>query len=687
MVRKSKKELNIIGSTSDNDEIRIEPGMQRNRKSGYYDYEPPRRDRNLDYDEYERDYDSYDSGYDDYDMDNSDYDSYDDLGGDYDDDGFEDFETRLRKEEESYRELDRKIAANRNRTREERRMARKNAYQGDFADGYDEQYDNYDENYDNESDENLDNYDEFDDGYYDDYDNDYDGDFYDDEYGDYDEFDDENRSYKDDKHYYKRSLEDHPYGGHKGNNGKKHKNKKVIILRNIGIIVVAVLVVLFCVWKFVPSVKNTAVKTALKSDTGASVVNAMIGDDYNKNVLDTDFDKSKIVINDGVTAPEGYTTVALFGIDARNDELTTAGSRSDSMIVVSVEEATEEIKMASIYRDTFLLDSINDAGEYYIGKANAAYALEGPLGAVNMLNRNWDLAVTDYVVVNFGGLANIIDELGGLTLTISDEEVEEINYRMDEQIKIFGGEYVKVENSGTVKLNGAQATAFCRIRAVDFTSPLDGQVYSNDYGRTARQRYALTEIMKQFKNLGISKLVEVGNNICANNVGDNKFIATSLSLSDLMKFLSKVVDMNITGQEAFPSTDHIHGAMLDCGDSLVADTLEENVTLLHEFLYNQTGYSPSSDLYTYSAMISNEEAAESSGGSANTYDENGDTDWEDITYEQWEEPEETYADTEEEYTDPPADVPEETWEENTEIYDETGDENGDEYIDDSYVEP
>lgn len=586
MVRQSKKELNIIGST--NDRRRGRTGRPQRRREyddfAYDEYE-------LDYDDYDRSYDSYDSGYDDYDREYSGrryigydrndkgYDEYDDGYDEYDeydeydgyddyDDGFDDYESRLRREEASYRALDKKIAANKKRSKEERRAAR-------------------------------------------------------------------NNSYKDDKYYYEQSLHEHEYGRNPSRNGKKHKNKKLIILRNVGIIAVAVLVALFCVWKFVPGVKNAAVKSALKSSAGASVAQAMIGDDYNKNVLDKDFDKSKVAINAGVTAPEGYHSIALFGIDAREEGLTTPGSRSDSMMVVSVNEKTSEIKMASIYRDTFLLDSLNEYNEYYIGKANAAYALEGPLGAVNMLNRNWDLAITDYVVVNFGGLANIINELGGLTLEITDEEVEEINYRMDEQIQMFGGEYIKVENSGTVKLNGAQATAFCRIRAVDFHSPVDGQVYSNDFGRTARQRYALTEIMKQFKNLGVSKLVDVGNKICAGNVGSNKFIATSLSLSELMKFLSKVMDMNITGQEAFPVADHMHGAMLDCGDSLVADTLEENAGLLHRFLYNDMNYSPSGDLYTYANMISNAEIWQS----ANSGSGGGDDDnfnWEDVSYQTWE---------------------------------------------------
>lgn len=639
MVRKSKKELNIIGSMSDDDNLRIEPGMHGGNK-GYYDYEPVRRDRNLDYDEYEREYDSYDSGYDDYDREYGSYKSKDyDRGYDDYDDGFDDYEDCLRREEDSYRDSKSKSA----RAKKDRRGVRKNSYEDAYADPYEKDYAGHKGHSGRNSRRNVSKKSGRD-------------------------------SYKDDKHYYKRSLEEHGYGnaGHRLNKNGKKKNKKLIILRNVGIIVAAVLVVLFCIWQFVPGVKHAAVKTALKSGAGASVANAMIGEDYNNNVLDKDFDKSKVVINEGVTAPEGYTTVALFGLDARDGALTTAGSRSDSMIVVSVEEATDEIKMASIYRDTFLLDSLNEYGEYYIGKANAAYALEGPLGAINMLNRNWDLAVTDYVVVNFGGLAAIIDELGGLTLTISDEEVEEINYRMDEQIQVFGGEYVKVEQSGTVKLNGAQATAFCRIRAVDFNSPVDGQVYSNDFGRTARQRYALTEIMKQFKNLGVSKLVDVGNKICAGNVGENKFIATSLSLSELMKFLGKVVDMNITGQEAFPSTDHMHGAMLECGDSIVADTLEENVILLHKFLYNKTDYTPSNDLYTYSAMISNAEAAQSSTDYSDTYDEYGDTDWNDATYQQWDESggdnsqEDVYNET-----DPPADT-EETPDTDEETYDDTG---------------
>ena len=373
------------------------------------------------------------------------------------------------------------------------------------------------------------------------------------------------------------------------------KRKPILI---IAAVVACVLIALIVI----NSNKKEIVKGIMKSELGASVADTMVGESYSKNVWDSGFNRDRIVINNGVSTPEDYKVIALFGIDAREDDL-KAGSRSDSMIVLSFNEKTGDVKMGSVFRDTYLVDDCNENNEYYIGKANAAYMIGGPELAINMLNRNWDLAVTDYVVVNFAGLSNIIDAMGGVTLKVTDEEIKEINYHMKGQIDAFGGEYVELKEAGEVRMNGAQATTFCRIRSVDFVSPLDGQTYSIDFGRTARQRYALNQLFKEAKDAGVSKLISVINEVCENNVGDNKFIMTSLPLDETMKLLSGFMDMNISGQDAFPHTDRSYITMLDSGSTVVADTLEENAKLFHAFLFGQEDYSLSDDFYKYNSWI------------------------------------------------------------------------------------
>ena len=101
-------------------------------------------------------------------------------------------------------------------------------------------------------------------------------------------------------------------------------------------------------------------------------------------------------------AMKGYESIALFGLDNRSTGNFESGN-SDAIIVASINKDTGEIKMASIYRDTYL-----DIEDNKFRKANAAYANGGPKNAIEMLNKNLDLDITDYVSVDFSALVNAI---------------------------------------------------------------------------------------------------------------------------------------------------------------------------------------------------------------------------------------------------------------------------------------
>lgn len=105
---------------------------------------------------------------------------------------------------------------------------------------------------------------------------------------------------------------------------------------------------------------------------------------------------------------KNYTNIALFGVDSRANDL-RKNTRSDSIIVASINNKTHDVKLVSIYRDTYV--KIHDHG---CTKVNHAYAYGGPDLAVNTLNKNFDLNIKDFVTVNFSALTNVIDELGGV---------------------------------------------------------------------------------------------------------------------------------------------------------------------------------------------------------------------------------------------------------------------------------
>lgn len=376
---------------------------------------------------------------------------------------------------------------------------------------------------------------------------------------------------------------------------KKKKKKKRGPGRFIGKLagVIVALILLLAVFLCIPATRPYAASIILRSPLGTLAANIFVGDDYNSNVLDSEFDSSLVESNTGVSSPGLYYTFALLGVDARDEEL-ESGSRTDTMVVVSVNRITGGIKMASIARDTYLY--MTCGGETKYAKANAAYAYWGAEGTLSMLNINYDLDIDDYVVVNFAGLTTIVDLIGGMTLEITEDELTYINSYAKSQCDSDGVDYEPLTETGTVTLTGTQVTAYCRIRYVNFTSPEDGTVYSSDWGRTARQRYVLTTLISELKSTSAMTLASAAKTVCAENTGDDKFITTSMSMGKLTSLLGMCYIGDIEDSSSFPVSGEYYSASLSVGDSVIPDTLEENAVLLHEFLYNETDYSVSDGL-------------------------------------------------------------------------------------------
>lgn len=169
---------------------------------------------------------------------------------------------------------------------------------------------------------------------------------------------------------------------------------------------------------------------------------------------------------------KGYRNIALFGVDARNGEL-GRGTRSDTIMIASINQDTQEIKLISVFRDTYL-----NLGNDSYNKCNTAYAQGGPEQAINMLNMNLDLDITDYVTIGFSGLIDAVDALGGVEIEVTDSEISHLNNYQLCMAEELGVDYIPVEQSGRQLLNGMQATAYCRIR---YTK-------GDDFRRAERQR-------------------------------------------------------------------------------------------------------------------------------------------------------------------------------------------------------
>jgi len=299
-----------------------------------------------------------------------------------------------------------------------------------------------------------------------------------------------------------------------------------------------------------------------------------------------EIDAEDIVVNEGINEDQkGYTNIALFGLDARDMSTSAleAGNRSDSIMIASINNETKEVRIISIYRDSFL--EIEDEEDSWLTKVNAAYAYGGPELAINTINANLDLHITDYIAVNFQALAEAIDELGGIPIHLDSNELPMLNAAITEQISITGKNVDGIFEPGDYILNGTQATAYARIR---YTA-------GDDYKRTERQRDVIIAMAKKAQKASLKTI----NSIIDEVFGD---IATSFSNADLISLAAKVFDYQITGSAGFPFTKNT--VTLGSKGNVVAPcTLESNVVELHKFLYNNETYEPSSTVKANSMKI------------------------------------------------------------------------------------
>ena len=293
-----------------------------------------------------------------------------------------------------------------------------------------------------------------------------------------------------------------------------------------------------------------------------------------------------IIINETVkeaqeTTMKGYRNIALFGVDSTNGALTKS-TRSDTIMIASVNQDTGACKLVSVYRDTYL----NLSNDTY-NKCNAAYAKGGPEQAINMLNMNLDMNITDFVTVGFAGLTDTIDALGGVNIDVDDAEINHLNnYQlcMAEDLK---RSYTPVTSTGYQLLNGLQATGYCRIR---YTA-------GDDFKRAERQREVLSAVADQAKKASLPKLTET-----ANSVFEETY--TSLDLSEIIEMLGDVDKYYIADQAGFPEESHrATGTIGSKGSCVIPVTLEDNVKWLHQFLFDDYDYEPSTTVKECSEHI------------------------------------------------------------------------------------
>lgn len=275
---------------------------------------------------------------------------------------------------------------------------------------------------------------------------------------------------------------------------------------------------------------------------------------------------------------EGYWTVAVFGVDSREGTL-GKGTRSDMQMILNVDLGTGEIRIVSIYRDTYL--RIDDKERY--DKINEAYFRGGPKQAIEALKDNLDLTIDDYASFSWKAVADAINLLGGIDVDISHEEFRVINGFITETVESTGVGSHHLKKEGPNHLDGVQAVAYARLRKMD-----------TDFKRTERQREVVDLALKKAREADAATLSKVAAAVFPQ-------ISTSVGMKDILPLMKNIKRFHMTDTEGFPSK--LKDVMIGKRDCVVPVTLESNVIRLHQFLFDDEIYEPSDTVKEISRQI------------------------------------------------------------------------------------
>lgn len=274
----------------------------------------------------------------------------------------------------------------------------------------------------------------------------------------------------------------------------------------------------------------------------------------------------------------GYWTIAVFGVDSRDGNV-DKGALSDVEMLCSINKKTGEIRLASVFRDSYLCIDQKDRYD----KINEAYFLGGHKQGVSALEDNFDLQINDYATFNWKAVVDAINILGGVDLEITDKEFAYINSFITETVESTGVGSHHLERSGMNHLDGVQAVAYARLRLMD-----------TDFNRTERQRKVLGLAMEKAKSADTQTLLSLVQAVYPQ-------VSTSIGIDDLLGMAKNARKYYIGQTSGFPfSHQEIKISKKSC---VVPTTLESNVIQLHKFLYDTEAYAPSGRVKEISSHI------------------------------------------------------------------------------------
>lgn len=309
---------------------------------------------------------------------------------------------------------------------------------------------------------------------------------------------------------------------------------------------------------------------------GYTFVNGKIGKMQKENI-----DTTAVGINEETKQElKGYRNIALLGIDSRADDY-GLGNRSDCMIIASINQETNAVKLISVYRDTYVY--VTENGTKRLDKITHAYSYGGAQNTLKSLNEALDLNITEFVTVNFDAVIAAVDSLGGVYIDLDSSEIKYINDYIDATSQSSGIKSSHITSTGRQKLDGVQAVAYSRIR---YTA-------GGDYKRTERMRTVVEAMLSKAKTLNVGQLNSFADTILPK-------IRTNISTSEIWGLIPKLASFKVTESIGWPYDTK--GITLDRWYG-VPVTLKSNVERLHKEAFEQEDYEASDTVKEMSAAI------------------------------------------------------------------------------------
>lgn len=348
---------------------------------------------------------------------------------------------------------------------------------------------------------------------------------------------------------------------------KKRKRRKIILLI-VEILVLLIVLGMLYVWQALNKIEKEP-----------SNINGEVTTDVSNNEEELNQDTVEIM--------QGYEDVALFGVDNYFNGHADSGN-SDVIMIASINNDTKQVKLVSVYRDTFLDTDIGRDTSPNFHKSNRAFALGGATQSCNMLNASLDLDIEHYITVDFKVVTDVVNMLGGVDIDVDSAELEYINHHIDTTAKATGDTPVHLTSTGMQTLNGTQATAYARIRSTA----------GSDFKRAERQREVINEIVKKAKKSDLGTINEIINQVFPE-------ISTNYTNMDILRLASSMFSYELVDSTGFPFSKYPARLGGSKGDVVICADLENNVRALHRYLYGDATYVPSATVINYSDLLKN----------------------------------------------------------------------------------